>query len=62
MQAGSKRGEGGVRLDKKRTREDEEDMDVDELAHVSKLGKWAAVVSVEDMKNAGPANRSCGNQ
>ena len=59
---GSKKGEEGVSLEKKRTREDEEDMDVDELDWVSKLGKIAAEFPIDNVKKAGPANRSCGNQ
>lgn len=59
---GSKMGEEGASLEKKRAREDEEAMDVDEMDRVSKLGKLMEEANVNDLKKAGPANRSCGNQ
>jgi hypothetical protein len=51
-----------VAVEKKRNREEEECMDVDEDDRATKVGKLAVEDGGDPMKKAGPADRSRGNQ
>lgn len=51
-----------VAVEKKRNREEEERMDVDENDRVTKVGKFPAEAGSDLMKKAGPVDRSCRNQ
>lgn len=61
-QENNEKVEGGANLEKKRPQEEEEDMDVDGLDRPSNFSKLVEETSVTELKNAGLADRSSGNQ
>jgi hypothetical protein len=58
---GEKKEEGVKLVEKKRSWDEEAEMDVDEEVHV-KLGRFVGDVEGSHSNLAGPADRSCGTQ